>query len=155
MSEWSTVTVTVTGQCYECLLHNHIISDLQQRECMDRIIFMQVGVSPNIANPVKQLMMLHFRNARIIRSHIPIAWPSWSPDLNPCDFRLCDYLKDIIISTPIGHLLNWRHSLCKAFWTWFQNHCDELWRMLFLDSNFLQKTIDSMLSMFCISLAKF
>ena len=46
-------TVTFTGQCYECLLRNHVIQALQQREYVDRIIFKQDGAPPNIANPVK------------------------------------------------------------------------------------------------------
>ncbi|GBO20091.1 hypothetical protein AVEN_21820-1 [Araneus ventricosus] len=33
-----------------------------------------------------------------------VAWPSRSPDLNPCDFWLCGYLKDVVFSTPIAHL---------------------------------------------------
>ncbi|GBN65801.1 hypothetical protein AVEN_85675-1, partial [Araneus ventricosus] len=28
-------------------------------------------------------------------------WPSRSPDLNPCDFWLWGYLKDVVFSTPI------------------------------------------------------
>ncbi|GBM19504.1 hypothetical protein AVEN_107979-1 [Araneus ventricosus] len=32
------------------------------------------------------------------------AWPSRSPDLNPCDFWLWGYLKDVVFSTPIAHL---------------------------------------------------
>ena len=39
------VTVTVTGQRYECLLRNHDIPALQQRGWVDRIIFMQEGAS--------------------------------------------------------------------------------------------------------------
>ncbi|GBN59853.1 hypothetical protein AVEN_111687-1 [Araneus ventricosus] len=33
-----------------------------------------------------------------------LAWPSRSPDLNPCDFWLWGYLKDVVFSTPIAHL---------------------------------------------------
>ncbi|GBN77041.1 hypothetical protein AVEN_208727-1, partial [Araneus ventricosus] len=32
------------------------------------------------------------------------SWPSRSPDLNPCDFWLWGYLKDVVFSTPIAHL---------------------------------------------------
>ncbi|GBN75379.1 hypothetical protein AVEN_8064-1 [Araneus ventricosus] len=98
------VTVTVTGQRYECLLRNHVIPTLQQRGCVDRIIFMQDGAPPHIANPVKQLLKRHFGNARIISRQFPTAWPSRSPDLNPCDFWLWGYLKDFVFSTPIAHL---------------------------------------------------
>ncbi|GFU19183.1 uncharacterized protein TNCV_4397671 [Trichonephila clavipes] len=58
--------VTVNGQRYECLLHNYVSQDFQQRGCADGIIFMQDGASPHIANPVKQLLKEHFINARFI-----------------------------------------------------------------------------------------
>ncbi|GBM66465.1 hypothetical protein AVEN_146293-1 [Araneus ventricosus] len=97
------VTVTVTDQLYECLLRNHVIPALKQRGYVDRIIFMQDGAPPHIGNPVKQLLKRHFGNARIISGHFPTVWPSRSPDLNPCDFWLWGYLKDVF-STPIAHL---------------------------------------------------
>ena len=50
------IIVIVTGQCYECLLHNHTVLALQQLGCVDWIIFMQDGASLHIANPVKQLL---------------------------------------------------------------------------------------------------
>ncbi|GFT87237.1 uncharacterized protein TNCV_2310331 [Trichonephila clavipes] len=33
-------TVTISGQCYECLLRNHVIPGLQQLGCVDGIIFL-------------------------------------------------------------------------------------------------------------------
>ena len=47
------VTVTVTGQRYECLLLKDFIPDFQQHGCVDRIIFMQESAPSHIANPVK------------------------------------------------------------------------------------------------------
>ncbi|GFW17068.1 uncharacterized protein TNCV_2761921 [Trichonephila clavipes] len=80
------VTVTVTGQCYEGLLCNPTILDLQQRGCVDVIIFMQDGVPPHIANPVNQLLRGHFQSARFIIHHLTTAWPPRSSDLIPFDF---------------------------------------------------------------------
>ena len=57
------ITFTFTFQLYKCLLHNHVIPALQQLGCVARIIFMQDGVPPHIANPVKQLLKQHFGNA--------------------------------------------------------------------------------------------
>ena len=98
------VTVTFIGQRYECLLRNHVIPALQQRGCVDRIIFMKEGAFSHIANSVKQLVKRHFGNARIISCHFPTGWLPRSPDLNHCDFWLWVYLKDIVFSTPIAHL---------------------------------------------------
>ena len=97
------LTVTAIGQSYECLLRNHVILALQQCECVDRIIFMHDDALPHIANPVKLLLKRHFRNSRIISRHLPSDWPLRSPDLNPCDFWLWNYLKDVIVSTPNAH----------------------------------------------------
>ena len=66
----SPVTVTVTGQRYEYILScNHVVPALQQRGCVDRIIFMLDGAPPHITNPVKQLLKRPFGNTRIISRH--------------------------------------------------------------------------------------
>ncbi|GFV61969.1 uncharacterized protein TNCV_4107721 [Trichonephila clavipes] len=63
------VTVTDTGQHYECLLCNHVIPDLQKRSFVNGIIFMQDGDSPHIANPVKQRLKGYFGSAIVICHH--------------------------------------------------------------------------------------
>ncbi|GBL86791.1 hypothetical protein AVEN_96029-1 [Araneus ventricosus] len=35
--------------------------------------------------------------------YLGYSWPSRSSDLNPCDFWLWGYLKDVVLSTPIAH----------------------------------------------------
>ncbi|GBN95482.1 hypothetical protein AVEN_183246-1 [Araneus ventricosus] len=54
--------------------------------------------------PVKQLLNMHFGNDRIICRHFPTAWTPRSPDLNPCDFWLWGYLKDVVYGGPIANL---------------------------------------------------
>ncbi|GBM36093.1 hypothetical protein AVEN_179092-1 [Araneus ventricosus] len=81
-----------------------LIPALQQRGCVDSTIFIQDGAPPHIATPVKQLLNLHFGNDRIISHHFPTAWPPRSPDLNPCDFWLWGYLKDVVYGGPITNL---------------------------------------------------
>ncbi|GBM38221.1 hypothetical protein AVEN_8282-1 [Araneus ventricosus] len=90
------VTCTVNGTRCKSFLRNQLIPALQQRGCVDITIFMQDGTPPHIATPVKQLLNLHFGNDRIISRHFPTAWPPRSPDLNPCDFWLWGYLKDVV-----------------------------------------------------------
>ena len=53
--------------------------------------------------------------------------------------------------------LSWneRHGWRNTFWMWHRRQCGQLWNMLFLDFNILQKTVDSILNMFCTSLAEF
>ena len=96
-------TITITGQRYECLLRNHIITALQQRGYVDQISFMQDGAPPHIANLVKQLLNWHFRNAKIISRHFSKPGRSDHLILNPCDFWLWGYRKDVF-STPFAHL---------------------------------------------------
>ncbi|GBN41336.1 hypothetical protein AVEN_237016-1 [Araneus ventricosus] len=47
---------------------------------------------------------LHFGNDKIISRHFPTNWPPRSPDLNPCDFCLWEYLKHVVFSGPIENL---------------------------------------------------
>ena len=98
------ITVTVTGQRYECLFGNHGIPALQQLRCVNRIIFMQDGAPLHIANTVKQQLKRHFRNARFTSRQFPTPWLFISSDLNPCDFWMWCCLKDVLFSSPIAHL---------------------------------------------------
>ena len=82
----SSVSVTVTGRRYGCLLCNRIIPALQQRVCVDRIIFMQDGSSPCNANPMRKLLKQDFGNASIISHRFPTTWPTRSSDLTPYEF---------------------------------------------------------------------
>jgi hypothetical protein len=65
---------------------------------------MQDGAPPHIAKPVMQLLKRHFGNNRLISRHCPTAWPPRSPDLNPCDFWLWGYLKNVVYSGSIANL---------------------------------------------------
>ena len=89
------VTATVTGQRFASLLRNHVIPALQQRGCVNQIIFMQDGTPPQS----------HFENARIISRLFPTTWPSQSPDFNSCDFWLWGYLKDVVFRAPIANFV--------------------------------------------------
>ncbi|GBN00786.1 hypothetical protein AVEN_34296-1 [Araneus ventricosus] len=82
--DWSYVSCTVNVTRYESLLRNHLIPALQQRRCVDCIIFMQDGAPWRISTPVKQLLNLHFGNDRTISHHFPTAWLSQSHGRNHC-----------------------------------------------------------------------
>ncbi|GBM15013.1 hypothetical protein AVEN_266908-1 [Araneus ventricosus] len=74
---------------------------------------MQDGAPPHIATPVKQLSNLHFGNDRIIIQHFPTAWSPRSPDLNPCDFWLWGYLKDVMYGGPIANIPELKNSIAQ------------------------------------------
>ncbi|GBO19947.1 hypothetical protein AVEN_10826-1 [Araneus ventricosus] len=74
---------------------------------------MQDGAPPHIATPVKQLLNLHFGNGRIISRRFPTAWPPRSPDLNPCDFWLRGYPKDVVYGGPIVNLAELKNRITQ------------------------------------------
>ncbi|GFU60440.1 transposable element tc3 transposase [Trichonephila clavipes] len=80
------VTCSVTGQRYVSLLRNKIIPDLQARQCLSLIIFMQDGAPPHITRCVKDILKQHFTEERVISRQFRHLWPPRSPDINPCDF---------------------------------------------------------------------
>ncbi|GFT93601.1 uncharacterized protein TNCV_677391 [Trichonephila clavipes] len=82
------VTRSITGQRYASLLRNKIIPDLQTRQCLSPIIFMQDGAPPHITRCVKDVLKHHFTEERVISHQFRHMWPPRSPDLNPCDFWL-------------------------------------------------------------------
>ncbi|GFT87757.1 uncharacterized protein TNCV_4001031 [Trichonephila clavipes] len=80
------VTCSITGQRYASLLRNKIIPDLQARQCLSRIIFMQDGAPLHITRCVKDVLKHHFIEERVISRQFLHLRPPRSPDLNPCDF---------------------------------------------------------------------
>ncbi|GBO27039.1 hypothetical protein AVEN_18024-1 [Araneus ventricosus] len=78
------------------MLRDFVVPHLQQRRCLQDIIFMQEGGPPHIDRRVKQLLRRHFTDARVISCYFPAAWPSRSPDITPYDFWLWGFLKDNI-----------------------------------------------------------
>ncbi|GFX29893.1 uncharacterized protein TNCV_4750211 [Trichonephila clavipes] len=90
------VTCSITGQRYASLLRNKIIPDLQARQCLSRIIFMQDGAPPHITHCVTDVLEHHFTEERVISRQFRHLWPPRSLDLNPCDFWLWGHLKQLI-----------------------------------------------------------
>ncbi|GBO39648.1 hypothetical protein AVEN_204140-1 [Araneus ventricosus] len=74
---------------------------------------MQDDAPLHIATPVKQLLNLHFGNDRIISRHFPTAWPPRSPDLNPCNFWLWGYLKDVVYGGQIANLAELKNRITQ------------------------------------------
>lgn len=62
---------------------------------------MQDEVHLHIALCVQQCLLLHFTNDRVISRVFPITWPSYSPELNRCDFRLRVHFK----RSDLGYLV--------------------------------------------------
>ncbi|GFT80280.1 uncharacterized protein TNCV_1189571 [Trichonephila clavipes] len=77
------VTRSITGQRYASLLRNKIIPDLQARQCLSRIIFMQDGAPPHSTRCVKDVLKHHFTEERVISRQFRHLWSPRSPDLNP------------------------------------------------------------------------
>ncbi|GFW15679.1 uncharacterized protein TNCV_3581771 [Trichonephila clavipes] len=90
------VTCSITGQRYASLLRNKIIPDLQARQCLSRIIFMQDAAPPHITRCVTDVLKHHFTEERVISRQFRHLCPPRSPDLNPCDFWLCGHLKQLV-----------------------------------------------------------
>ncbi|GFV84490.1 transposable element tc3 transposase [Trichonephila clavipes] len=88
------VTCSITGQRYASLLRNKIIPDLQARQCLSRIIFMQDGASPHITRCVTDVLKHHFTE-RVISRQFRHLWLPRLPDFNPCDFWLWGHLKQL------------------------------------------------------------
>ena len=71
---------------------------------------MQNGASLQTAR-LKQLLRHHFGDERIISTQFPTVWPPKSPDLNPCDFWLWEYLKSMVYRDPIPSLFDLKESI--------------------------------------------
>ncbi|GBM84745.1 hypothetical protein AVEN_64886-1 [Araneus ventricosus] len=68
-------TCSVTGKRYRDMLRDFEIPQIQQRRCLQDIIFMQYGAPRHIDRRVTQLLRQHFTDARVINHHFRTAWP--------------------------------------------------------------------------------
>ncbi|GFW47018.1 uncharacterized protein TNCV_3486301 [Trichonephila clavipes] len=93
-----------TSSRYSELLQQQIILALHERQCLQTNIFMQDGATPHIGRQVKAPLSASLGDNRVISRYFRDAWPSYSPHLNSCDFRLWGFLKDRIYSGEIRTL---------------------------------------------------
>ncbi|GFW84945.1 uncharacterized protein TNCV_682331 [Trichonephila clavipes] len=105
------VTCTVTARRYKNMLENFVAPQMLQHQCLDSITFMQDGAPPHIGLCVQQFLRQHVSNDRVISRAFPTAWPPRSPDLNPCDFWLWGYLKNLVYRGRLITLADLKDSI--------------------------------------------
>ena len=87
---------SVNGERYLAMLDDHLLPELRRNRKVRSTIFMQDGAAPHISGGVKEFLLQHFGNDRIISRHFPHFWPPRSPDLNPCDYWLWGHMQAIV-----------------------------------------------------------
>ncbi|GFT95813.1 uncharacterized protein TNCV_311661 [Trichonephila clavipes] len=105
------VTCTVTARKYKNMLENFVAPQMLQHQCLDSITFMQDGAPPHIGLCVQQFLRLHFTNDRVNSRAFPRAWSPHSPNLNPCDFCLWVYLKNLVYRERLITLADLKDSI--------------------------------------------
>lgn len=84
---------TVNGERYLAMINDHLLPALRKARKVRSTIFQQDGAPAHISNAVKQVLLQHFGDKRVISRHFPNFWPPRSPDLNPCDYWLWGYIQ--------------------------------------------------------------
>ncbi|GFT13985.1 transposable element tc3 transposase [Trichonephila clavipes] len=115
------VTCSITGQRYASLLRNKIIPNLQARQCLSRIIFIQDGAPPHTTRCVKGVLKHHFREERVISRQFLHLRPPRSPDLNPCDFWLWGHLRLLVSCDQPRTLPDLKDSISRHVLNMSQN----------------------------------
>ena len=78
------------------MLENFVMPQIQQHQCLDSIAFMKDGAPPHIGLYIQQFLWHYFTDDRVTSRVFPTIWPPRLPDLNPCDFWLWGYLKNLV-----------------------------------------------------------
>lgn len=87
-------TVSVIGDRYAAVSKNSVIPNLQERQTLNTVTFMQDETPPHIADvPVQRLLRSIFGENGVLLRSFSHEWPLRFPDLTPCDFWLWSYLK--------------------------------------------------------------
>ncbi|GFV43151.1 uncharacterized protein TNCV_1573971 [Trichonephila clavipes] len=105
------VTCTVTARRCKNMLENFVAPQMLQHQCLDSITFMQDGAPPRMGLCVQQFLRQHFTNDRVISRAFPTAWRHRSLDLNPCDFWLWGYLKNLVYRGRLITLADLKDSI--------------------------------------------
>lgn len=92
------VTCSVIAQRYLHMLQTFVVPQLQQRQCLTEMVFMQDGAPSHSGRAVQQFLRQHFTDDRVISRYFHMAWLPRSPDLTQCDFWLWGYLKFNVLS---------------------------------------------------------
>lgn len=77
-------------------------------------LFQQDGCGPHNAGYVQNYLNCRFPNAWI-GTVGPVKWPPRSPCLNPLDYFLWGYMKDMVYSTPVENVEHLRSKITDAF----------------------------------------
>ena len=62
------------------MLENFVTSQIQKRQCLNSVIFIQDGAPPHIGLCVQMFGRQHFANDRVISRAFQKIWPPHSPD---------------------------------------------------------------------------
>ena len=87
-------TTTINAQRYIRVLQQFLVALKRRRLPLMRQWFMQDGATPHTANVTLEWLGNVFAD-RLISRRTEIEWATHSPDLNPCDFFLWGYLKNV------------------------------------------------------------
>ena len=66
-------TCSVNAKRYHDVLSRFVIPQHQQRQCLDKIIFMQDGAPPHIDKSVQQLLRHHLTEGRVISRYFHVT----------------------------------------------------------------------------------
>ncbi|XP_026829624.1 uncharacterized protein LOC113562960 [Ooceraea biroi] len=108
---------TLTGQTYVELLRENFPDFLEDVPLLERnkIIFQQDGAGPHNARIVTNYLNDQFPG-RWMGQYGPIRWPARSLDLNPLDFFLWGYCKEVIYKTLPEDVDDVETRLRHAIW---------------------------------------
>lgn len=89
------------------MLEEEFVPYLERRGVLERSYFMQDGATPHTSDASLDVLWDHFEERVISRRYMEryacgLTWPSYSPDLTPCDFFLWGFLKSrVYFNRPI------------------------------------------------------
>ena len=90
---------TITADKYRRVLEHEFVPGARRCRMLRKYWFMQDGARPHRTAEVFHFLQATFRNRIVALGTLALTghdveWPPYSPDLNPSDFFLWDYLKD-------------------------------------------------------------
>ena len=89
-------------------------------------IFKHGGALPHIYGPVKKLLEQNYGKDWIGRGG-PLAWPLYSPYLNPCDFYLWVNIESIIYRVPITSTEHLENRIRESIQSINENTLTRVW----------------------------
>ena len=106
------ITCSLTGEKYRDMLRIFTFPAFQHRNCFKKLFSCKMEPLTYCCTSTAAAIQT-FTTESVISRYFPTEWPSWSPDLSPCDFWLQGNLKSKVYQGIVEDLAALKDNITR------------------------------------------